>query len=1476
MRTLRRKFFIRATALLLLITILQSTFLANYSWALTTGPHQPEYTSYEQPGATDMVNLLTGDFSLSMPVLEVPGPEGSFSLPLTYNAGIGMEQEASWVGLGWTMNAGSITRAINGNPDDAKGDYQNITVKDLTGVRGWNSNFLGLGQIGWNSMQGHYGAISLLGLLDINYDNGGLTSVGVAGVSVGQNGVHVDPMKLTMAAVTLATLGSGGAAAGLAGVAKQAAWSAAISAVGSLLLPTATPNAPTAGSWEYSKRTQQRLFHKDYWIWLDQNRTEEIYGVLNLDQPQNTSYPTTATNATTLALKVNGNVQTLNQFIPSASGLGSGTASDVNFYMDGSDYQNSNNPFRLATDDFNVGGMGISGGISPYRFDVGSVSTARDMTSSHTRLNPISYATYKVPFLYEGSIANNYFHTVGAATPATTVAQPDFYYGLNHQLVPNSSLTYDLNDLTFDTNQRLRPDVNINKNIPQANHVEWYSNDDIRSTTTPYTNGYIDFLEGTTRTDFRNAQIATHGYGGTRITQVIPGSHLIGGYSITRSDGVTFHYSLPVYDYNQYNHIVNNSDSTNKYSTINRIDPFANTWLLTSVTGPDFIDRNSNGVTDRNDWGYWVKLNYGRHTQAYNWRIPYSGVTSDITNTSSSVSGGDKQLYYLNSIETRSHKALFLKSARSDNKGRNNQNSLRLDEIALLKNEDFDNLILATSSGGCGLTNCTNSYTKEWLSSDITNSTCASQIISTKAIKRIKFSYDYSLCTGILNGTSGKLTLNRISIVGKNEAKIIPDYIFGYGNNPSYDVNKWDAWGMYSSQGTSSVSSHLPSTVTTDATAWSLTTLTNPLGNTMTIGYGRDTYSYVSGQNLQGVSTQLPLFNRPGGNLRVEFIVYQDANRAYKTRYLYGTGVVSREPEYLQVPGYSFYNLPGYPTTPVMYSTVDVLSGNLTNDTDYYTKQTYTFNTPFQSTDVTNSSNMVSVVSDAIANNLTTLETTIPNSQATLVLNTLTKYHHKMDDHTAKVGSLVSIATTGTGFVTGSTSSLQYDVLPANQGVFTESSILAERVVAAGVTYDKMSRTTARKFPYVLISTSTQRNGFYNTTENKKFDFNSGRILETLTTTSLGLKIRTVKVPAYEKYPEMGDKSLSATNKHMLSQDAAEYTYNVDASGNNIGLVQASVQTWKSDWGNYRVFNAGAYQDNSEGANVWRKSTGYFYQGNYGRRQADGTMSFSDTDKFDFTASAANTGWKKSGEIGRYDHFSMPLESIDMNKIRSSVKMGYGDQMKIAEAANAKYTEMAFSGAEDLNTTTNFFGGEVALGAGAVATSGAHTGTKSLQVSSTGKGFIFKPAGVITNKTYRASVWTNSPDGRIYYTLNGASDVVSLVPTLQVGSWYLCNLEIPVSSAFSSLEVGVKSSTGAAILFDDFRFQPVNSSLTSYVYNTATGELQYVLDNDNLFTKYEYNDRGFLIKTYRESIRFNGVKLVSETRDNYKRFNVNQ
>lgn len=81
------------------------------------GPSQPEMTAFKSVGSDNMVSPFTGDFSYNLPLLDV----GGYPINMFYNSGITMDQEASWVGLGWNINPGTITRNMRGLPDDFNG-----------------------------------------------------------------------------------------------------------------------------------------------------------------------------------------------------------------------------------------------------------------------------------------------------------------------------------------------------------------------------------------------------------------------------------------------------------------------------------------------------------------------------------------------------------------------------------------------------------------------------------------------------------------------------------------------------------------------------------------------------------------------------------------------------------------------------------------------------------------------------------------------------------------------------------------------------------------------------------------------------------------------------------------------------------------------------------------------------------------------------------------------------------------------------------------------------------------------------------------------------------------------------------------------------------------------------------------------------------------------------------------------------------
>jgi len=87
-------------------------------YALTSGPSQPELKGFEPVSTTDMVDLFSGDFTYNVPLMDV----GGYPLNLAYHSGSGMDDEASWVGLGWSLTPGMINRQMRGLPDDFDGD----------------------------------------------------------------------------------------------------------------------------------------------------------------------------------------------------------------------------------------------------------------------------------------------------------------------------------------------------------------------------------------------------------------------------------------------------------------------------------------------------------------------------------------------------------------------------------------------------------------------------------------------------------------------------------------------------------------------------------------------------------------------------------------------------------------------------------------------------------------------------------------------------------------------------------------------------------------------------------------------------------------------------------------------------------------------------------------------------------------------------------------------------------------------------------------------------------------------------------------------------------------------------------------------------------------------------------------------------------------------------------------------------------
>ncbi len=77
---------------------------------------QPEVGKFKHSSVENVD--FRGDLNVAIPVLTVPGRGGlDYPIILSYKSGIQTTQKSSWVGLGWSLNEGCISRTVNFLPD---------------------------------------------------------------------------------------------------------------------------------------------------------------------------------------------------------------------------------------------------------------------------------------------------------------------------------------------------------------------------------------------------------------------------------------------------------------------------------------------------------------------------------------------------------------------------------------------------------------------------------------------------------------------------------------------------------------------------------------------------------------------------------------------------------------------------------------------------------------------------------------------------------------------------------------------------------------------------------------------------------------------------------------------------------------------------------------------------------------------------------------------------------------------------------------------------------------------------------------------------------------------------------------------------------------------------------------------------------------------------------------------------------------
>ena len=422
--------------------------------------------------------------------------------------------------------------------------------------------------------------------------------------------------------------------------------------------------------------------------------------------------------------------------------------------------------------------------------------------------------------------------------------------------------------------------------------------------------------------------------------------------------------------------------------------------------------------------------------------------------------------------------------------------------------------------------------------------------------------------------------------------------------------------------------------------------------------------------------------------------------------------------------------------------------------------------------------------------------------------------------------------------------------------------------------YYYVSSTSKINYPSVLESSTTTQGGFTRTTYFDKHDFLTGQVLETRTYDSKGAAFKTEVVPAYTKYSGMGSKVDAITNKNMLTQEAASYTYLLDETNNTEKVLSANITTWNNNW-TYRDYT-GAEPSSSTEVPVWRKHKTYVWDGEL---NTDGTYKdfIGEDDGFVWGIGQpqTNSKWKNISTTTRYDHYSMPLEVRDINGNYVATKMG-DDDSKVLAVANARYTEMYYSGGEYLAGDGSYFGGEIKA-TGRQLDTIAHTGSYSVRVGVGKNGFELKVPADAERDTekeqkFKVSVWVRKGgENSAKIKVGSTTKNFNTSEKVYAGNWVQLNGYIDIPETQTTVAIVTTSGT---IDLDDFRLHPATSSMTSYVYN-QWDELWYLIGANGLSTRYEYDSSGRLVRTYTEvedhsGAGTGGFKLINKNSYNYK------
>lgn len=729
------------------------------SYAVTDGPSQPEMSKFQPAGASDMVDLFTGDFKYNIPLFEI----GGYPINLAYHTGDNIEDEASWVGAGWTLNPGAINRTVRGLPDDFDGSKGDAIIKRFNKkeykkygasltlkpsalafeigkanvkVNVYKDNYYGMGAsfgagVDFSSSIATKTPMTAGLGLDINSDvRDGLNispsfslenQESVKGDELGAKvGLSGGLLYNTRGGLKSIELGTSFSPNRLKGQQERNFTTSAVSYFGQSYTPFIQTNSANVGYtfsidggfsifggylgiggtgyYNAEKNLDSKVKVPAYGYFNHYKGRKNLNALLDFnrekDGPYIPSAPSIAIPVSTPDLYAVNNQFGSMQFKPFLN--------QVFTVFDNQHFSKSSNTSAGLT----VGGGNVYKSGARISHTQGSSLATKwvddNLYLSSAELNPLPYPE-AITFKESGELSSRQVNSI-------------FYTSIgNKDAVRNrlsgKSLTKNLSNGTiqssFTVKQFREPRANVFSYMDaqvasgQALDKQLHYTDDqgfVQS------KGRINSIQG--RKKHSMSEITITESNGRRMVYGIPVMNLKkveSSFSVVHPQDPEIARSGLI-PYTSTDASINNRNGRDWYYNKEETPAYATSFLLSAVLSPDYFDKTGNGISD-DDLGTAVKFNYQKRNRNYKWRAPFGlnkanyneGFLTDPKDDKASYVYGERELWYVSSIESNNLIAIFWTSDRNDGRGVSGETgdidtdlSLRkLDSIQIFSKADY-------------------------------------------------------------------------------------------------------------------------------------------------------------------------------------------------------------------------------------------------------------------------------------------------------------------------------------------------------------------------------------------------------------------------------------------------------------------------------------------------------------------------------------------------------------------------------------------------------------------------------------------------------------------------------------------------------------------------------------------------------------------------------------------------------------------